>query len=238
MKAIRFALIKIIPLIFSYLFVGIASGVLLHEAGYSVFWAFLSGLIIYAGSMQIVMVSLMTSGTPLLLIALMTFFINARHIFYGIGFIEEFRRIGKQKHSLWKYPYMALTMTDETYSVLCSIECPKDTDKQKVEFYILFFCHILWVASCTAGALIGSLIPFDLAGIDFSATAFFTVVTVNQWRQFSSHLPAVAGFVSAVLFYLILGADHFILPALAVSMIVLMLLKDRITLNIGGSIHE
>lgn len=227
MKTFRFAVKQIIPLLFSYLFVGIAFGVLIHKAGYSVLWAFLSGVFIYAGSMQIVMVSLMTSGVSLYMIALMTFFVNARHIFYGIGFVDRFRKMG------WKYPYMALTLTDETYSVLCSIKCPEDVNGQKVDFYIALMCHLLWIFSCTIGALFGEIFPFDMTGIEFSATAFFVTVCVNQWRQFSSHIPAIIGFISSILFYVLLGADNFILPALSVSLIVLVIMKDSITLKMG-----
>lgn len=61
------------PSFFPYLFIGIAFGVLMDEAGYSAGWSFLSGLFIYAGSMQIVMVSLLTAGASLGTIALMTF---------------------------------------------------------------------------------------------------------------------------------------------------------------------
>jgi 4-azaleucine resistance transporter AzlC len=215
-------------LLFSYIFVGIAFGILINDIGYSSLWAFLAGVFIYAGSMQIVMVSLMTAGLPLHMIAIMTFFINARHIFYGIGFVDKFRQMG------WKYPYMILTITDETYSVLCSIKYPDNMDEQKVDFYIALTCHLLWVFSCTAGALIGQLITVDMTGIEFSATAFFVVVCVNQWRQFSSHIPAIAGFASAIVFYMLLGADSFILPALSVSMIVLVIMKDAINRQMGG----
>lgn len=215
-------------MLFSYIFVGIAFGILINDIGYSSLWAFLAGVFIYAGSMQIVMVSLMTAGLPLHMIAIMTFFINARHIFYGIGFVDKFRQMG------WKYPYMILTITDETYSVLCSIKYPDNMDEQKVDFYIALTCHLLWVFSCTAGALIGQLITVDMTGIEFSATAFFVVVCVNQWRQFSSHIPAIAGFASAIVFYMLLGADSFILPALSVSMIVLVIMKDAINRQMGG----
>lgn len=228
MKSFTYAVKQIVPLALSYIFVGLASGILLDKAGYSPIWAFLSGLLIYAGSMQIVMVSLLTSGAPLYMVAAITLFINARHIFYGISFIEEFRSIGKQSKSVWKYPYMALTMTDETYSVLCSLKCPPDLDKQKVEFDILFLCHLLWIASCSFGAMIGNVLPVDMTGIDFSATAFFAAVVVNQWRECAWHIPAITGFVSAILFYLLVGPDNFILPALSVSMIALIILKDHI----------
>lgn len=228
MKTFRFALKQIIPLIFSYLFVGIAFGILIHEAGYSALWAFLSGVFIYAGSMQIVMVPLMTSGVPLYMVAIMTFFINARHIFYGIGFIDKFRKMG------WKYPYMVLTLTDETYSVFCSIKYPEDVDNQKADFYIALICHLLWIFSCTMGALLGQMLLFDMKGIEFSATAFFVTVCVNQWRQFDSHIPAIVGFVSAIVFYILLGPNKFILPALSVSLIVLIIMKDTINMKIGG----
>lgn len=229
MKSLRFALKQIAPLSFSYFFIGIAVGILMHEAGYSPIWSVTSSLFIYAGSMQIVMISLMKSGVPLFMIAIMTFFINGRHIFYGIGFIEKFRKMGG-----WKYPYMALTMTDETYSVLCSIKYPDDVDEKKVDFYIQFICHMFWVFSAGMGALAGEFLPFDAKGVDFSAIAFFTVVVVNQWLSFKSHIPVITGFLSAIAFYFILGADNFILPALSFSMIALIFMREKISLKMGG----
>ena len=160
----------------------------------------------------------------------MTFFVNARHIFYGLGFIERFRSRG------WMYPYLALTLTDETYSVLCSVECPPGMDERKVEFYVALICHLLWAFSCLAGALFGRLLPFDMRGIEFSATAFFTTICVDQWRRFGSRIPAVTGFAAAMAFYALLGPDRFLLPALSVSLIVLLVLRDRITLGMGGRV--
>lgn len=238
MKAFRFALRQIAPVVFAYVFVGLASGLLLHKAGYGAIWAFLSALFIYAGSMQIVMVTLMTSGVPLYMVAAMTLLINARHVFYGISFVDEFRAIGRRKGCAWKYPYMALTLTDETYSLLCALKTPEGMDRGKVEFYILNLCHLLWVASCTAGALIGGMLPVDMSGIEFSATALFVAVVVNQWREAQSHLPAVIGLLSAVFFYLTLGPDRLILPALSVSVVALALLEKRIPVRTLEEKHD
>ncbi len=77
----------IAPILFSYLFVGAAFGVLAHKAGFSALWAVCVGLVVYAGSMQIVMISLLASGDSLLTTAIMTLFVNGRHVFYGIGFV-------------------------------------------------------------------------------------------------------------------------------------------------------
>lgn len=229
MKNLSFALKQTIPILFTYVFVGIAFGVLLQEAGYSTIWAVFSGAFIYAGSMQLVMITLMTSGIPIYMIAIITFFVNGRHIFYGLRFLDKFKKMG------WKYPYMALTLTDETYSVLCSIEkYPDDVDEFKVDFYIALSCHLIWIASCAIGALFGQVIPFDITGIEFSCTAFFVTVCVNQWKQFKSHIPAITGFLSAIIFYFIFGANNFILPAISVSLIVLVIMKDRILLKMEG----
>ena len=226
MKSFSYSCKLIVPVLFSYIFVGLAYGILMHQAGYSAIWAFISSMFVYAGAMQIVMISLMVCGTPLITIAIMTFFVNARHVFYGIGYIDEFKKIGG-----FKYRFMALTMTDETYSVLCSATYPEDVDKEKTMFYVQLLCYLLWICTSTLGALIGELLSCNMDGIGFTATAFFVTVVVNQWREVDSHLPAIVGLVSALVFFFAFGADNFILPALSMSVIVLVILKDKIALK-------
>ncbi len=167
MREFRFAVRLAVPLLFTYVFVGLAAGLLLRQAGYALIWVFLSAALVYAGSMQIIMVPLMTSGAGLPTLALTAFLINARHIFYGIGFVEKFRKIGG-----WRYPFMALTVTDETYSVLCALACPEDLEEEKVQFDLLAFCYGLWVVSCTAGALLGQSLPVDLTGVELLRHVF------------------------------------------------------------------
>ncbi|MGF6907382.1 AzlC family ABC transporter permease [Fusobacterium sp. PH5-44] len=233
MKNFSFAIKQIVPLLCSYIFVGIAFGILINKEGYSFLWAFFSGLFVYAGSMQIVMINLMTGGIPLYMVAIITFFLNARHIFYGLGFIEKFRKMG------WKYPYMVLTLTDETYSLLCSLKYPPNINEEKVNFYINLSCHLLWTISCTIGAIIGNVIPSNITkGIDFSATALFVTICVNQWKQAKSHIPAIIGIVSAIIFLVILGPDNFILPALSTSLIALCFLKDKVENKMVGDTNE
>ena len=72
------------------------------------------------------------------------------------------------------------------------------------------------------------MLPWDLTGIDFSATAFFLVVVINQWRASRSRIPAAVGLTSALVFYLLLGPDRFLIPALSVSVLALAVLKDTV----------
>src|SRR5690625_453517 len=65
---------------------GIALGLLATQSGLPA-WA-VPGLSIfgYAGSLECLMVDMMTAGTGLLAIAVTTFFVNFRHVFYAFSF--------------------------------------------------------------------------------------------------------------------------------------------------------
>ena len=228
MQELRFAFKNTIPIFFTYLFIGIAFGILMTDSGYSALLSALSGLFIYAGSMQLVMVPMMASGASLPALALMTFFINARHIFYGIGLVEKFRRMG------WRYPYMVLTLTDETYSILCSVQYDSGLHEDQSAFFIALLNHLYWVFGCFIGACAGQFLQFDMSGIDFSATALFIVVVINQWRQYRSKLPFLTGATCALGFYLLLGKEHFLIPALISCLAALLWLRKPIERKEGS----
>ena len=222
MRELRYGLKQTFPIFFTYLFMGVAFGVMMAKAGYGPLWSLASAFFVYAGSLQFVMVPLLQAHTPLLTMAVMAFFINARHIFYGVGMIDRFRTMG------WRFPYMVFSLTDETYSVLCSIQHPKGLDRQRADFFIALCDHCYWMAGCFLGGWAGALLPVELTGIDFSATAFFVVVAVNQWRQYPSKLPGLSGLCSAVVFFLLLGPDYFLIPALSVSLVVLIVRRRSV----------
>ena len=216
---IGFAFKQSVPVMLGYIFLGIAFGLLLQNAGYSFVWAFLASVVIYAGSMQFVLVSLLTAGAGLLYTAVMTLFINGRHIFYGLSFVEKYKKMGKA------YPYMVFSLTDETYSVLCGTKVPQGMDESKVFFCVSLFDQCYWVLGSVIGALAGSHIPFNSTGIDFSMTALFVVIVVEQWQEQKSHFPALLGAASGIVWLLVLGPDRFILPALCTCMAVLILAR-------------
>lgn len=219
---IVFAWKQSIPVMLGYIFLGIAFGLLLQNAGYSFLWAFLVSVVVYAGSMQFVLVTLLTSGAGLLSAVLMTLFINGRHIFYGLSFVEKYKKMGKA------YPYLVFSLTDETYSVLCGTKIPEGMDDKKVFVWISFLDQCYWVLGSVIGALAGSYIAFDSTGIDFSMTALFIVIVVEQWQGAKSHFPALLGAICGILWLIILGPDRFILPALCSCVVILLLARRRI----------
>ena len=206
----KYAVTKSIPVFFGYIFLGIAFGILMSKAGYGPFWTLAASLFIYAGSMQFVLVSL---G----LVALTTLFINGRHMFYGLSFVERFRKMGRY------YPYMVFSLTDETYSVLCSIPDEKTEAEPRIMFWISALDQAYWAAGSLIGALAGGLLPFDFKGIEFSMTALFLVIFLDQWKNSKKHGAAAAGLAVSVFFLILLGPDRFLLPSLLILAAVMCL---------------
>lgn len=221
-KTLYFAFKMSLPVLFGYLFLGSAFGIMLYEAGYNFIWAIIISLFVYAGSGQFLLVSMLTSHAALSDIAIMTFFVNSRHIFYGISFIEKFRSYS------WRYPYLIFSLTDETYGVNSSFsDVPKGVNEGDARFLIGLFDHIYWIIGSVIGSLAGQLIKIDFTGIDFSMTALFTVIFIDQMRASKSKLPGVIGIFCAIICLLIFGADKFLLPSLIVTVAILLLGKSR-----------
>ncbi|MBU3183029.1 AzlC family ABC transporter permease [Clostridium psychrophilum] len=108
-KALKAAFPVTIPVMVGYLSVGVAFGLLFQKSGYNFLWALLMSTIVYSGATQFIAINLLTSGTGLIEIALMNFFISIRHIFYGLSFIDKFKVMGKKK------TYMIYMLIDDTY---------------------------------------------------------------------------------------------------------------------------
>ena len=101
-----------IPVLFGYLPLGVAFGLLFNALGYPWYYATLSGLVIFAGAAQFLSVGLLAAHAGLMSIFAATLFLNLRHIFYGFSFLHRFPERG------WRRYYLIFTLTDETYSVL------------------------------------------------------------------------------------------------------------------------
>ena len=215
----RFAFRQSLGVLFGYVFLGTAFGILLWQAGFGALWSLAFSGLVYAGSLQFVLAGFLAAPTALPTVALMSLFINARHLFYGLSFIERFRSMGKKR------PYMIFSLTDETYSVLCGMdEVPAGVDKNGAMFLVALLDQLYWVAGSLLGTFAGGL-PLDFTGIDFSMTALFLVIFLEQWRGAKSHLPALLGLCCAGVFLLVLGADNFLLPALCTTVAVLLLAR-------------
>jgi 4-azaleucine resistance transporter AzlC len=221
LQTVKQAFYKSIPVMAGYVVLGTGFGILLRNAGYGVLWAAAMSLLIYAGSMQYVGVSLLTGGASVLTTLLTTFMVNARHLFYSISMVDTYKDAGRYK------PYMIFALTDETYSLLCDGKAPEGADPNTYRFLVSLFNQSYWVAGCVIGSLLGSVLPFSTAGIEFSMTALFIASFTEQWLTTRDHIPALTGLLSTLLCLVIFGKDRFLIPAMLLITLVLTLLRRR-----------
>ena len=138
-RELKYALGKTIPIMFSYLFLSMAFGIMMNQAGFPFYWAYLVSLTVYTGAFQFVIVSFLSAGAGIATIAFTALAMNCRHMFYGVTFLKEFKSMGKC------YPYMIFSLTDETYALYCSLEYPKELDHHQVMFDIACLSRAYWL---------------------------------------------------------------------------------------------
>ena len=218
---IKKAFLKSLPVLAGYIVLGIGFGILLKKAGYGALWSFAMGTFIYAGSMQFVGVGLIEGGASIITTIITTFMVNARHLFYSISMIDKYKGSGKYK------PYMIFALTDETYSLLCDGKTPEGEDPNLYRFLVSFFNHVYWISGCVLGSLLGSVLPFSTAGIEFSMTALFIASLTEQWLSNKDHIPAITGLFSTLICLLAFGKDNFLIPSMLLITFVLTLLRKR-----------
>ena len=193
-----------------YVFLGFGFGILMQQSGFGVLWAGVMSLFIYAGSMQYVAVSLLTSGASLLTCTLTTFVVNARHLFYGISMIDAYKNTGKKK------PYLIFGLTDETYSLVSREQLPEDSSKTAYCFWVTLFDHIYWVTGTLLGSLAGTLLPINYEGVEFALTALFVTIFVEQWLSTKRHGPAIVGVAATAVCLMLFGKDLFLIPSMVI----------------------
>lgn len=221
-NSFKYSLERSVPILIGFFPVGTVYGLMMSAAGYNFLWSAAASLFVYAGSLQMLMISFFQSDMSILTIAVTALLLNSRHMFYGLSFIEKFRSYGG-----WKW-FLIYGMPDESYSLLCSY-VPRDGVEEKwVHIFSTGLIWLYWIAFSVLGGLVGQLITFDTTGIDFALTALFIVILLDQIKSTGMKLPALIGGVSSVLCIIILGRDNFLLPSLAVTVLVLLLLRNRL----------
>jgi len=216
---IRDALKTTLPIFFGYLPLGIAFGLLFQELGYPWYFATLMGIFIYAGAAQFMAIGLLAANAGFVEIAIATFFLNSRHLFYGLALLNNFGEWGLRKF------YLIFGLTDEVYSLMTTIEVPDGHDKPRFYFFMTLLSQSYWVLGCTIGAWAGTQLVFNTKGMEFAATALFTVLLIEQWIKVRKPLPFVIALIASAI-ALLLFAQHMLLFAIALSLIMMMVLRS------------
>lgn len=210
-----------LPVLTGYLFLGAGFGILLQKTGYGILWAFFMALFMFAGSGQYLAVSLLAGQASLISTAIATLLVNARHLFYGISLVDDYKDAGPKKN------YMIFGLTDETYSLVTQNNPPEGMSRHAYCFWVTLCDHIYWICGCVLGNALGATLPISFQGVEFVLTALFVTMFVEQWLSNTNHRPAVIGVMSTVLCLLIFKKDFFLIPSMV--LIALLLTISRKT---------
>ncbi len=219
-QIIKYALVKTLPILCSYMFLGLAYGILMNEAGFAWYHTLLSSLFIYSGTCQFLLIPFCTSSASLLTVALTVLLVSSRQSFYSLTFLKDFKAMGKRKL------YMIHSLTDETYAVNTTLDGLSEKDKHGVMFFIALLSHLYWTFFTVIGSLIGQMIPFQLEGVEFCMTALFVIIFIDKWEKADKHSPSLIGLGAGTACLLIFGQDNFMLPTLLIACALLLLITN------------
>lgn len=211
-----------VPVLTGYLVLGMAYGVLMQAKGYGAIWTFLMSAVAFCGSMQFVAITLLTGAFDPVGAFLMSLMVNARHLFYGVSMLGKYRGMG------WAKVPLVYTLSDETFSIVSSVEPPEGMRARDFYLAVSVLDYIYWVGGSVLGALAGKFIRFDTTGLDFALTGLFVVLFIEQVKNPENRRSGVIGMACTVAALAVFGADKLVIPAMILVLVVLLLGRKKL----------
>lgn len=211
-----------LPIFAGFWFLGMAYGMYMNVAGFSFWYPMLMSFFIFGGSLEFVAVTMLTSSFAPLQVLIMTLLIQARHLFYGISMLEHFKGFG------WKRCYLIFGLCDETFSINYTAKIPEGIDRGWFMFFVTLLNHFYWVSGATMGGVLGSMLTFDMEGLDFVMTVMFVVIFMEQWAKERKHYTAFICIGTAFACLVVFGATSFMLPTMGCILFLLLFFRRQI----------
>ena len=212
-KAFLAAFPLTLPICAAFLFLGFSYGFFICSKGFSPWYPFFTSMLVFAGSMEFVLVGMLLSAFNPWYCYLMTLMVNSRHLFYGLSMLEKFKDTG------WKKIYLIFGMCDESFAINVSTSPPEGVDKGWFMTFVTLLNQIYWVVGSTIGGIMGSSIKINTQGLDFALVALFVAIFVSQWQNNTNHNPAIIGIILPLVCLVILGPQSFVPPAMLLMLI-------------------
>ena len=228
--ALKAAFPHTIPIMTGFLFLGMAYGILMRTRGFHPLFPTMMALTIFGGSLEYVCVEMLLSAFAPLETLLMALLIQARHLFYGLAMLDKYRGLG------WKTPILIYGMCDESFSINCSVDVPKDVDRGWFYLWVTLLNWAYWITGATLGAQLGAVLPFDTEGLDFVMTAMFVVIFLEAVLKEKQHISSLIGVGCSAGGLLLFGAEGFMLPTMGCILLALLCMRRPIEHAEGGAL--
>jgi predicted branched-subunit amino acid permease len=159
-----------LPVVLGYLGIGFAAGVVERAAGLSYAEILLLSTVLYAGSAQFVVTSMLALGTPASAIVPTVFFLNLRHLLLSAAIAPALRGV-----AAWKSALLGLQLTDETFVIASA----KDRIAPAWMAGLNLAAWSTWALANLAGAALAGFAS-DTRALAFALPAMFAGLLVLQ----------------------------------------------------------
>ena len=211
-----------VPVMTGYLVLSAAYGVLMQSKGYGPLWSTLTSALAFSGSMQYAAVILFAGTFDPLAALIFSITINARYIFCSIGVLNRFAAAGPFK------PFLYFALSDESFALASTLETPDGLDTGRFYFAMFALNYSYWVLGTLIGGLVGTLITFSTAGLDFALTAMYVALFLDLLHDKVSRASGVIGLVCTLLSLVIFGAGNVVIPAMLMIIAVLIAVRRKL----------
>ncbi len=211
-----------IPVMMGYAVLGFAFGLLLVSFDYPWYLAPIMSLFIYAGALQFVAINFFNLKAGMIDIAIASWFVNIRQSFYGLSLLKRFKDTGNLK------AYLIFGLTDETYALLTTIKDDESLNKRWYYFFLTAFNQSYWFVGSTLGAIVGSNIKFNTAGLEFSLTALFVVLCIEQYKNLRNIVPFIIGASASIFALCFVPSDKMLIVSIIIALFLMFIFKKRV----------
>lgn len=192
---------------------GLGLGVVL-SAHHMPFWtAPLISSLVYAGSVEFLMVGMISGGVSIASIALTVFLVNARHLVYGLSY--PLHRI----KGFWAKLFAIHTLCDEAFALNSGPDRNERSGARILGVNALIY--VSWILSVILGYVLGASFLSELKGVDFVMTALFAVLAIDAYQSSKDHTTAAIAGVSAAV-GLVLAPQSMLLISMVVYLLLLV----------------
>jgi len=188
-----------IPIVFGYIPVGFAFGVLAVQAGLTPVATALMSLFVYAGSSQLIATGLFGAGVGMASIVLTTFIVNLRHMLMSAALTPYLRHWNKPLQA-----WFAFELTDESFAANLGRFYSTQTVNTAETLGLNFCAHSGWFAGTLLGVLFDSAIgDIKPLGLDFALPAMFIALILPHLAVRRRLLAVISGAFLSLAFAMI-----------------------------------
>tara|TARA_B100001540_G_C15625785_1_gene559770 strand:- start:64 stop:759 length:696 start_codon:yes stop_codon:yes gene_type:complete len=196
-KIFKKGMLEILPLLIPVVPFGIIIGVIGIELGFNPLMVYVSSLIVFSGSAQIVLFQLISGGASPIVILTSVGVTNSRHFLYGAVLSEYLEDLS----SSWK-AFLSYFLVDQSFAI--SLKFFKKNKNLKNKHYYLFgsgfALWLVWQISSLIGIFLGSIVPEEL-GLTFAIPLTFLSLIINDFRKFDHLIIIFTSGLLAIVFY-------------------------------------